>query len=86
MIEFYQGCKLEALADVLADTMNDNPPANVFDKQLVVVHSQGMARWLMQQLATHSGISANMDFCFPGNFLNEYVYWPHQTLSKLALR
>ena len=76
MLKFYQGCKLETLAREMAGLIKDNQPVSVFDRQLVSVHSQGMARWLMQELAIHLGVSANIDFCFPGKLLNDYIYTP----------
>jgi len=43
---------------------------------VIVVQNPGMSRWLHQQIAERTGISANIDFVTPGNFLWRTArYW-----------
>src|SRR5207237_4565768 len=38
--------------------------------EIIVVQSNGMQRWLIQQIARHHGICSNVHFLFPQNFLH----------------
>ena len=60
--------RLEILADSLAELISQ-PLASPFDREIIVVQSRGMERWLRMQLALRHGISANLDFPFPNTFL-----------------
>ncbi len=65
--------RLEILADSLAELISQ-PLASPFDKEIIVVQSRGMERWLRMQLALRHGISANLDFPFP-NTLFKAIYY-----------
>ncbi len=41
-----------------------------FAKEVFLIQSQGMERWLSQQLAQRFGVWGNFDYLFPGNFFN----------------
>ena len=55
---------LRALRTFLAAT-----PADPFAPEQIVVQNQGMARWVVQQLAEQEGIAANMAFPLPASFV-----------------
>ncbi|MFH1076897.1 MAG: exodeoxyribonuclease V subunit gamma, partial [Pseudomonadota bacterium] len=61
---------LEILADALADTLN-TPLPSPFDKEIIVVQSKGMERWVSLELAKRHGIAANIRFPFPNAFIEE---------------
>ena len=61
--------RLEILAEQLALTIRD-PLPSPFDRDIIVVQSKGMARWVSMELARHNGIFANCLFPFPNSFLN----------------
>ena len=60
--------QLERLADRLAELLAE-PLGSPFEKEVIVVQSRGMERWLRMALAERLGISANLDFPFPNAFL-----------------
>ncbi|MFA4915733.1 MAG: exodeoxyribonuclease V subunit gamma [Syntrophales bacterium] len=66
---FVSNC-LETLAKKLADLLII-PLASPFEKEVVVVQSKGMERWLSLELAHHHGICTNYRFPFPRTMVNE---------------
>ena len=61
---------MEKLAEKLAETVRD-PLPNVLDKEIIIVHSKGMQRWVSLKLAEINGICANIDFSFPNAYVND---------------
>jgi exodeoxyribonuclease V gamma subunit len=61
--------RLEKLVDQLALEMR-TPLSTPLEGDLVIVQSQGMARWVAMELARINGICANCHFPFPNAFLN----------------
>ena len=59
--------RLENLAGLLAEAVGVPLPAP-FASEVVVVQSQGMARWLQFELARRLGVCAHVRFPFPRNF------------------
>ncbi len=51
----------------------DTPLSHPFIKEEFLIQSQGMQRWLSQQLAEQKGIWANFEFHFPGKFFGGIV-------------
>lgn len=70
MLITYYGNRLENLADRLAATIA-SPLASPFAEEIVVVQSNGMARWLCLHLARELGVCANIRFPFPASFIWE---------------
>ncbi|MEA2012112.1 MAG: exodeoxyribonuclease V subunit gamma [Verrucomicrobiota bacterium] len=71
----YTGNKLNVLADILATNLRS--PQNkisIFEKQTVVVQSRGMAQWVNYMIAEKNGISTNIDFPFPKNFIYRNIF------------
>ena len=67
-VHLHMSNRLERLADRLAELLSE-PLSSPFDKEVIVVQSRGMERWLRMELAVRHGISANLDFPFPNAFL-----------------
>ena len=94
-MEIYTSNGLEVLLDILAEEVKGGKSdvSSIFSrpKELVVIQSSGMAKWLKQNLALKSGISANIDFPFLKNFIldvlisygysNEENIWDKDTLT-----
>jgi exodeoxyribonuclease V gamma subunit len=68
-LRVFSSNRLEILAEQLAVKIRE-PLSSPFDKDIIVVQSKGMARWLSLELAGHNGILANCLFPFPNSFLN----------------
>ena len=47
------------------------PQQNILDKEVFLIQSQGMERWLSQQLAGKRGLWANFEYLFPASFFND---------------
>ena len=64
MLSLHTSNRLEALAQSLAKSIQE-PLRSALAPELVVVQSQGMARWLKLQMAQQHGICSNCDCPFP---------------------
>ncbi|MDO8722187.1 MAG: exodeoxyribonuclease V subunit gamma, partial [Syntrophales bacterium] len=62
--------RLEMLAEKLAGILSV-PLASPFEKEIIVVQSSGMERWISLELARYHGICANYKFPFPRTTVNE---------------
>ncbi len=62
--------KAENLLIHLAKVLEAQPLCSPFEKELFLIQSQGMERWLSQQLATRFRVFGNYDFLFPGAFFS----------------
>ena len=68
-LTIHTGNRLELLGQQLADGISI-PRSSVFDPEIIITQSPGMARWVAMQLAVHNRISANLVFPYPNTFLN----------------
>jgi exodeoxyribonuclease V gamma subunit len=68
-LKVFTSNRLEILVEQLALKICD-PLPSPFDKDIIVVQSKGMARWVAMELARLNGICANCLFPFPNSFLN----------------
>jgi exodeoxyribonuclease V gamma subunit len=68
MLHLYQSNRLEDLYTLLSTVLRLQPLANPFSKEVVVVQSKGMGRWLNFRLAQESGIAANINYPLPASF------------------
>ena len=64
--------RLERLADELAKLIAD-PLRSPILPEIVVVQSNGMRRWLEQQIAERHGICSNVRFPFPQKFFQDLL-------------
>jgi exodeoxyribonuclease V gamma subunit len=62
--------RLERLADRLAELIAD-PLRSPLLPEIIVVQSNGMRRWLEQQIAERQGICSNVQFPFPQKFFHD---------------
>lgn len=81
MFILHSSNKTENLLEHLAVILNTAPLSSPFAKEVFLIQSQGMERWLSQQLATHFQVFANFDFLFPGKFFSQMARKIHQKLS-----
>jgi exodeoxyribonuclease V gamma subunit len=79
MFNLYLSNRSEVLVDALVRVVTD-PPLAPLKKEIIVVQSQGMERWLTQQLSERLGIWANGWFPFP-NAIIEDVF--QRSLSEI---
>ena len=70
MLKLHTSNRLETLAQRLAEAIR-RPLRSVLQPELVVVQSQGMARWLKLELAGRHGVCANYAFPFPKVFCSQ---------------
>ncbi|MFH1480647.1 MAG: exodeoxyribonuclease V subunit gamma, partial [Pseudomonadota bacterium] len=69
-LRLYTSNRLEILADQLSQVLL-TPLPSPFDREVIVVQSKGMERWISMQLAQRHGICANVHFPFPNHFVQE---------------
>ncbi|MDR0217357.1 MAG: exodeoxyribonuclease V subunit gamma [Enterobacteriaceae bacterium] len=69
MFKVYHSNQLDLLKELMAIFIRENPLANPFDKEVILVQSPGMSQWLQIQLAEKLGIAANMEFPLPATFI-----------------
>ena len=67
-----QGNRLEILSQVLSEILK-TPVSSPLDPEIFIVQSQGMSRWLSMEIARHLGISANLKFLYPNEFV-QFVF------------
>jgi exodeoxyribonuclease V gamma subunit len=66
-LNIYTSNRLEALAERLAAVVA-RPLSSPFVREVIIVQSKGMERWLSLELASRVGIWANCEFPFPNRF------------------
>ena len=64
----HQSNRLEALFQQLRAVIHA-PLADPLAPEIIVVHNQGMAQWVAQQLAFSTGIAAHLQFPLPARFV-----------------
>jgi exodeoxyribonuclease V gamma subunit len=69
-LRLFTSNRLEILAEALAEVMG-TPLSSPLDKEVIIVMSKGMERWLSMQLAQRLGVCANCRFHFPNTFVRD---------------
>lgn len=69
MFQVYHSNQLDLLKDLLVALMQQDPLADPFANETILVQSPGMAQWLQLQIAQATGIAANIDFPLPASFI-----------------
>ena len=67
-LRLFTSNRLETLAENLSEVLKA-PLSSPLDKEVIIVQSRGMERWVSMRLAHHLGISANISFAFPKAFV-----------------
>jgi exodeoxyribonuclease V gamma subunit len=68
--EVYFSNRMEVLLECLGQVISA-PLSSPFDKEIILVQSKGLERWLVQQLAHSRGIWANGSFPFPNAMMRQ---------------
>ncbi|MBM3801218.1 MAG: exodeoxyribonuclease V subunit gamma [Acidimicrobiia bacterium] len=66
----YLSNRSEVLVDELAHVVS-TPPLPPLQKEIIIVQSKGMERWIVQQLSARFGIWANGAFPFPNSAMHD---------------
>ena len=69
MFTVYYSNQLEKQKDILAFLLEQLPPSDPFQSDIILVQSPGMAQWLQMELAKKNGIAANLEFPMPASFV-----------------
>jgi exodeoxyribonuclease V gamma subunit len=70
MFVLHSSNKTENLVAHLAAVITSLPLSSPFQKEVFLIQSQGMERWLSQQLAGHFKVWGNYQFLFPNKFFS----------------
>ena len=70
MFILHSSNKTENLLAHLAAVLHSAPLASPFAKETFLIQSQGMERWISQQLATEFKVWGNFEFLFPNRFFS----------------
>ncbi|MBM4206758.1 MAG: exodeoxyribonuclease V subunit gamma [Gammaproteobacteria bacterium] len=70
MFILHSSNKTENLLEHLVSVIEHAPLQSPFSKELFLIQSQGMERWLAQQLASRFDVWANYEFLFPSHFFS----------------
>ncbi len=81
MFILHSSNKTENLLIHLTTVIESTPLSNPLDKEIFLIQSQGMERWLSQQLADKFGVWGNYEFLFPGKFFSSIAKTVDQQLN-----
>ncbi|MFI3219892.1 MAG: exodeoxyribonuclease V subunit gamma, partial [Methylococcales bacterium] len=70
MFILHSSNRTENLVAHLTAVIANAPLSSPFKKELFLIQSQGMERWLSQQLANEFKVWGNYEFLFPGKFFS----------------
>lgn len=70
MFILHSSNKTEELVENLTSLIKNRPLTSPFAKEVFLIQSQGMERWLSQQLAEQLKVWANYEFLFPNKFFS----------------
>lgn len=69
-MQVHRSHRMERLVDVLAQVVR-SPVGDTLEPETILIQSQGMERWLSNELALRLGVFANARFPFPRAFIDE---------------
>jgi len=84
MLILHSSNKTENLLAHLAHVIANMPLSSPFAKEVFLIQSQGMERWLSQQLAAKFRVWGNYQFLFPGKFFSAMAQKIDSRLSDAA--
>ena len=67
-LTFHSSNRLENLAKIFTDNYRKHLN-NPFEKEVIVVQTKGVEKWLALQVASIKGVSANNEFLFPNTIV-----------------
>ena len=70
-LQLYRSNRVENLADALADLLREPLTKDPLGREVVVIHSSGLERWIKMRVAQRLGICANVDFLYPQQLMAE---------------
>ncbi|NTU53523.1 MAG: exodeoxyribonuclease V subunit gamma [Chlorobiaceae bacterium] len=71
MIELFTGNRLEELVSAFGDRLSAEPLSSPFEREMIVVQSRGMQRWLSMQLASRFGVWGGAEYPFPNALVQQ---------------
>ncbi|GFO71870.1 exodeoxyribonuclease V gamma subunit [Bathymodiolus japonicus methanotrophic gill symbiont] len=81
MFILHSSNKTENLLEHLCAIISNSPLADPLAKEVFLIQSQGMERWLSQQLARKFQLFANSEFLFPGKFFSQMARHINQQIQ-----
>ncbi|MBN1928254.1 MAG: exodeoxyribonuclease V subunit gamma [Chlorobiaceae bacterium] len=75
MLEIYTGNRLETLVSAFGEMAAASPLASPFEREMIVVQSKGMQRWLSMRLAAQFGVWAGAEYPFPNALIQRLFEW-----------
>jgi exodeoxyribonuclease V gamma subunit len=84
MFILHSSNKTENLVAHLTAVIENSPLTSPFAKEVFLIQSQGMERWLSQQLASQFKVWGNYEFLFPGRFFSSLAQKIDSRLSDAA--
>jgi exodeoxyribonuclease V gamma subunit len=84
MFILHSSNKTENLLAHLCAVIENAPLSSPFAKEVFLIQSQGMERWLCQQLASRFEVFANFEFLFPARFFGDLAEKMALPLSDAA--
>lgn len=69
MLRIYHSNRLDVLEEIIGYLMDQQPQADPFASEIILVESTGMAQWLQMALAEKFSIAANIEFPLPASFI-----------------
>ncbi|ASF44608.1 exodeoxyribonuclease V subunit gamma [Methylovulum psychrotolerans] len=84
MFILHSSNKTENLVAHLSAVIANAPLASPFAQEVFLIQSQGMERWLSQQLAAEFSVWGNYNFLFPGKFFSSLAQRIDSRLSDAA--
>jgi len=84
MFILHSSNKTENLVFHLTTVIENSPLSSPFAKEVFLIQSQGMERWLSQQLASQFKVWGNYEFLFPGKFFSSLAQSIDSRLSDAA--
>jgi exodeoxyribonuclease V gamma subunit len=84
MFILHSSNKTENLLVHLTAVIENSPLSSPFAKEVFLIQSQGMERWLSQQLASRFKVFGNYEFLFPGKFFSTLAQKVDSRLNDAA--
>ena len=85
VLSFYFSNKMEVLLDILSKKYSKYS-TSIFSKEIIVIQTKGMAKWVSLEFALKLGIAANIEFLFPNNFIQLVSEYVNPQINKKAIK